>query len=337
MSSSRVVVIMPVYNEARHLPRVLQSIAGQTCDYTRLYVVAVDGDSNDGSKEILERWFRECNVPGCVVRNPLRKIPTSLNVGLQFAHSDDIVVRLDAHSLYGPTYIRDAVEALQAAPMDVGCIGCAHIPFPGSTFKEQLVEALYTNPMGLGGADFRFGTDVREVDNIYLGVWPARVLLAAGGFNENLAANEDAEMSARIKRMGYHILRVPLPCRFAINRSPLATIRQWHRYGYWRAKMLQRNPHSVRPRHAISLVGAILAVSLAVSPLRFLLLPLFAAYAALILRYRAARETPAVTIATFLYFPALQFAFSAGLLAGFLTRPHSVERSAPFLDGVPAQ
>jgi succinoglycan biosynthesis protein ExoA len=327
MNGRRVVIVMPLYNEARHLPRVLGSIAAQTFDPAQIYFVAVDGDSNDGSRQIVIQWLRESGMRGCVLKNVRRKIPISLNLGLTFANANDVVVRLDAHTIYGPTYIADAVRALETAPGNVGCVGCAHVPLPGSTFKERLVAALYTNPMGLGGADFRFGSNVREVDNIYLGVWRAEVLFEAGGFNERLAANEDAELSARIKRMGYRILRVPLPCRFLINRGPLGVIRQWHKYGYWRAKMLQRNPAFMRPRHVISLAAAIFVLGFALSPLRLALLPAFAAYGVLIVRYRAEGEAPAVTAASVFYFPVLQFAFAAGLLRGLVTPRIDPERS----------
>jgi glycosyltransferase involved in cell wall biosynthesis len=319
MKAARVLIVMPVYNEGRHLVRVLQSLAAQTFDRERMYFVAVDGNSDDETHRILESWFETSRMPGCIAVNPRRKISASLNVGLRYAADDDIVARVDAHTVYGPTYIADAVGVLERSDGDVGCVGCAYVPVPAKTFGESLVQALYTNPMGLGGADYRFGGDVREVDSAYLGVWRAQVLKRAGGFNETLDANEDADISARIRSMGYRVLRVPLPCRFIINRTPLATIRQWHKYGYWRAKMLRRHPRYIRARHAVSLVMALAALALAASPLRLALVPIFALYAALVVRYRPAGEAPAVTLASLVYFPALQFAFAAGLVRGLLS------------------
>jgi glycosyltransferase involved in cell wall biosynthesis len=319
MSSARVVAIMPVYNEARHLPRVLESIAEQRFDRGRFFFIAVDGNSQDGSAQIVRDWLCSNDFPGCVISNPRRKIPIALNLGLAHVTSNDVVLRLDAHTIYDPDYVDAAVRALENAPRDVGCVGCAQIPAPGSTLSERIIEALYTNPMGLGGADFRVGNDVREVDNIYLGVWRPGVLTRAGGFNETMEANEDAELSARLRRMGYRILRVPLPCRCLIKRGLLASIRQWNRYGYWRAKMLQHNPGFIRLRHVVSPAAAVAAIALACSPMRLLLLPAFALYAALIFRYRAQGEPAAVTLACAFYFPWLQLAFAAGMLTGALT------------------
>jgi|SRR5579884_212677 len=319
MKFSRVVLIMPVYNEARHLPAVLESIAAQSFDRARLFFVAVDGESQDRSGALLRAWFAASAMPGRVVTNLHRKIPAALNLGLKFATQDDVVLRLDAHTIYGPTYIADAVRMLEQAAPDVACVGCAQVPVTGTTLRERIIEALYTNPMGLGGADFRVGNDVKEVENIYLGAWRPGVLMRAGGFNETMDANEDAELSARLRRMGLRILRAPLPCRCLIKRGLLASIRQWNRYGYWRAKMLQRNPDFIRMRHVVSPAAALAAVILAASPIRLLLIPAYALYGALVFRYRAQGEPLVVTLAAIAYFPWLQFAFATGMLAGMVT------------------
>jgi glycosyltransferase involved in cell wall biosynthesis len=334
MNGARVSIIMPFYNEAAHLPRVLESISAQTFDHSRLYVIAVDGDSSDGSAALVRRWLAEHDIAGIVLSNRRRKIPISLNIGLRHAGDLDFIVRLDAHTVYGADYIAEAMRMLESLPADTGCIGAAHVPIPGKTFSQRVVEALYTNPMGLGGADYRFGSDIREVDNAYLGIWKPGVLAAAGGFNEALDANEDGEMSARIRDLRYRIFRVPLPCKFIINRGPWGAIRQWHRYGFWRCRMLRDNPRFIRRRHVINPAAAALALMVAISPVRLLLLPMFLVYSLLVVRGRAKGESPAVTLAAIGFFPVLQFAYAAGMFAGLLSggrgrfRPRYVHAAA---------
>lgn len=316
MSAARVVVIMPIYNEGRWLPGVLQSIAAQTFDRRRVYFVAVDGNSGDDSRQLLDAWFSKSGVPGCVALNHRRSIPSALNIGLRYAREDDIIVRLDAHAVYGPGYIADAVQALETARGDVGCVGSVCIPMPVRAFGDRLVYALYTNPMGLGGGSHRIGDGVREVDTVYLGVWRASLLIEAGGFDEAFEANEDAELCARLKQMGLRILRAPLPCRFIITKGAIASIRQWHRYGYWRGRMLLRHPWFTRARHVVAPLSAIATLALLLSPWRILLVPAFALYAFSVFRYRTKSEPLSVTAAATMYFPAVQFAFSAGMLKG---------------------
>ena len=321
MLTNRVVLIMPVYNEARHLSRVLRSIGEQTFDRSRMFFIAVDGASTDGSADMLRRWLVETGFPGCVLTNPMRKIAISLNLALRETTAADVIVRLDAHSEYGPTYVAQAVAALERAPADVACVGGAQIPVPGTTFEHRVVEALYTNPLGLGGADFRLGNDTREVDSVYLGTWRPGILRRSGGFNELMEANEDAELAARLRAMGYRLLRVPLPCRFIINRGIWASIRQWNRYGYWRAKMLKLHPERARLRHVASPPLALIAFGLLFSPLRLVLAPALALYALAIACRRSRGEPPIVTLATIAFFPVLQLAFAAGMLRGFLSAP----------------
>jgi glycosyltransferase involved in cell wall biosynthesis len=309
---------MPVFNEGPRLPIVLESVAAQTFDRSRMYLVAVDGNSGDNSRQVLSEWFTKTQMPGCITLNLRRTIPSSLNVGLRYAGEHDIVLRLDAHAVYGPAYIQEAVQALQSAGKDVGCIGAPCLPMPVSAFPARLVYALYTNAMGLGGGRHRFGNDVREVDTAYLGAWFARALIAAGGFDERFEANEDAELCARLRAMGLRILRAPLPCRFIITKGAIASIKQWHKYGYWRAKMLLRHPRFTRLRHVVPPTAAITALAVGFSPLRSALIPAFALYAFSIFRSRTTGEPLAVTLASLLYFPAVQFAFSAGLLRGLI-------------------
>jgi glycosyltransferase involved in cell wall biosynthesis len=319
MNSSRALVMMPLYNEAQHLPRVLQSIERQTLERERMYFVAIDGNSTDGSAEVVRRWLTRSGIAGRVLWNPRRSIPTSLNLALSLAKQTDVVVRLDAHAVYGPEYLSQAITALEESPADVACVGCTARPAPATRFAERIVAALYTNVMGLGSDNGRVYATSREADSVYLGAWRPGVLQEAGGFNETMKANEDGELSARLRQCGYRILRVPLPCRFLIKRGPAAAIRQFGRYGYWRAKMLQRNPAFIRLRHVLPPVALLCGLAVLFTPLRFVLAPLFGAYALLIFRAREQGEPLPVTLTSVVYFPIVQSAFATGMVCGFLT------------------
>src|SRR5579883_1215864 len=100
-SFDRIVLMMPIRNEARHLPRVLESIGNQSFSHNRLYLIVVDGQSDDGSREIAQRFLTTSDIAGCIVDNPRRKIPIALNLALQHTSNRDVVVRLDGHTSYG--------------------------------------------------------------------------------------------------------------------------------------------------------------------------------------------------------------------------------------------
>lgn len=322
--TARATLVMPVYNEIGDLADVLRSIGRQDVAHDRLFIVIVDGGSDDGSRELAERWLADGDIAGKVIANPRRTIPTSLNAGIGHARTGDIVIRLDAHTTYAPNYVSAILDAFDAAPASVGCVGGSQIPQPEVRFERALVTALYTNPLGLGGASFRAANVVRPASSVYLGAWRPGVVESAGGFDERWKANEDAELAARLRSRGHEVLLVPASSAYRVKRGPLAAVRQWGRYGYWRAQTLRRHPSEFRIRHLAPPLALIAVAGLALSPLRWFAGALFGAYALGIWARRARGEAPVVTLASCVFFPACQIAWALGLCTGFLRPNRSV-------------
>jgi glycosyltransferase involved in cell wall biosynthesis len=103
---------MPFRNEAASLADVLASLATQTINRSRLRFIGVDSASSDGSGEIVRRWLRETGIAGEVIRVERPGIPVALNAGNSRAAADEIIVRLDAHTLYEPRYLETLLDAL---------------------------------------------------------------------------------------------------------------------------------------------------------------------------------------------------------------------------------
>jgi succinoglycan biosynthesis protein ExoA len=324
---SHATLVMPVFNEIENLGDVLASIDAQDVDADRLFFVIVDSDSNDGSREFAIRWLAGSAINGIVISNPRRSIPTSLNLGIGHARPGDIVIRLDAHTTYAPDYVSSILDAFAAAPATVACVGGCQIPHPEAGFQRALVTALYTNPLGLGGAGFRRTTAARPASNVYLGAWRPGVLEAAGGFDERWKANEDAELAARIRQLGYQTLQIPAISAYRVNRGPFAVIRQWGKYGYWRAQTLRRHPKELRLRHLVPPIALVVAAALLFTPLRWIVAALFVSYALGIWQKRARPEPALVTLASCAFFPACQIAWGVGLFSGLLA-PNARSRAA---------
>ena len=334
MESPRVACIVPFLNEARHLPAVLDSLAAQTFERGRLYVIGVDNGSTDGSDAIFERWLRDQDIAGELVHEPVRSIPRAVNAGIARTRDSDIVVRLDAHTLYAPDYVAILVDALETLPHDVWCVGAAPRPHPGALgYSQALVAAMYANPIALGPADFRreHRTAV-EVSTVYIGAWRPGVLQRLGGFDERWAANEDCELTERIRAQGARIYRVPASLGVIVTRGAKSTVLQRARYGYWRMQTFKRYPQAVRFRHVVPPLALLGGLGLAASRWRGLLLPLYALYAFATVRGRRPGEAAAVTAGTLLFFPLLQASYAAGLLAGLVHVPAALRHAR----GIPA-
>ena len=324
MNDARIACIMPFLNEGAHLAAVLATIDAQTLDPARLFLIGVDNGSTDDGRAILEHWLAARPGRGIVLDAAVRSIPHALNVGLRATEATDIVVRLDAHTLYDPRYLQTIVDAFATLEDDVWCVGGAPTPAKADRWSRRLGEALYSNPMGLGPADYRQDGGVRRVSTVYLGAWRPGVLQRLGGFDERWAANEDCELTERIRANGGAIARIPVRCGRIPTRGPLATVKQWSRYGFWRAQTFKRYPAAIRPRHVAAPVALVLALALLVSPWRLLLFPLYVLYAAATVRFRKPGEPVSITAGSLLFFPLVHTGYSSGLVVGALRTPDSL-------------
>ncbi len=310
---------MPIYNERAALPETLASLAGQVLDALSVRYLFVDGGSQDGSAEIVASWLRDARREGCVIVNPQRTIPTSLNRALASVDADEIVVRLDAHTTYGPTYVRDIAAAFATLPDSVGCVGGAQTPDAPHSFDRALSVALMTSRMGLGGAAFRHARTPTAVAGVYLGAWRPGILAALGGFDERWEANEDAELAARLARAGYVTYWIPLESTYRLKRSALQTAAQWHRYGYWRAKTARAYPQTLRPRHLVPLAATAIGGALVLARKPRTLGVLAALYSLAVIRANPPERSFGIALASCVYFPICHVGFAIGFARGIVS------------------
>src|SRR5438445_10162024 len=91
-------VILPVYNEAAHIEQVVRSILNQSRSTFDLEILAIDGNSTDGTSEILQN-IAGSNPEVRVLANPRRMTPLAFNIGLEHARGEYICI-FGAHTAY---------------------------------------------------------------------------------------------------------------------------------------------------------------------------------------------------------------------------------------------
>jgi len=324
-----VTLLMPMRNEAAHLAETLWSIEGQTFDKSRLNFVAIDGKSTDNSVEVVRNWLRSSGIRGTVLTNPQGRIPSALNIGILHASPSDFIIRLDAHTTYGATYVSDIMETFSNAPPNVGCIGGAQIPASTKGFERAVVGELLTHPLGLARMGVRDLTKPVQTDTVYLGAWRPGVLQDLGGFDEAWVANEDSELEARLRAAGWTMLMIPSSNRYKVNRGLVATVRQWGNYGFWRAQTTRRHPQELRPRHIIPPATLATGLALLFTRWRYVDLVLFGTYGAGVVAFRN-RDIPLrVTLACCIAFPLIQAVYTVGFVRGRLTKTPAFQTRLP--------
>jgi succinoglycan biosynthesis protein ExoA len=241
-------VLVPVRNEEGHLHHTIAGIQGQRFD-APVEFLFVEGRSDDATRALLEDLTRP-DPRMRVLDNPGRTVPSALNVGLRHARGR-FVARMDAHTHYPPEYLSQGIERLRRG--DVQWVSGPQLPYGAGRWSRRVALAL-DSWLGTGGAAFRRVTG-HEVDvhSGFTGVWLRETLESLGGWDEDWAVNEDAELAARILENGGRIVCLPqLAARYVPRNSLAALFEQYRRYGYYRAKTSRRHPETMRPSHLLA-------------------------------------------------------------------------------------
>lgn len=257
----RVTIVIPVRDEERSLAACLDAVLAEDYPTDLLEVMVVDGGSRDGTAAILER-YRKRDPRILRLENPGGLVSSALNLAIEAA-TGEYLLRVDAHTLIAPDYVRRAVERLIASGADN--VGGPMEP-TGETPVGRAVALAMRSRFGVGTARFRFARSVEEVDTVYLGAFPIALFGRVGGFNPELARNQDYEMNFRIRRAGGRVLVDPaLRSTYRVRPDWGALWRQYFDYGYWKLEMLRRHPRSLRPRQlaAPALVAGLAGSALA--------------------------------------------------------------------------
>jgi succinoglycan biosynthesis protein ExoA len=245
-------VVMPIRNEARHLATALSSVRAQVYP-GRLRIVLGVGPSDDGTEDIATRFAAESDDL-IVVDNPSGKTPSALNAAIR-AVTAPVIVRVDGHSELSAGYIRRAVEILRET--GAANVGGVQRPEPTTPFEQAVADAT-TSLLGTGGASYKVGESARSTDTVYLGVFDRNAIEAVGLFDETLIRNQDYELNIRLRNAGGTVWFDPtLSVGYRPRSTWSALARQYYEYGWWKAVVLRKHPHSLKLRQLIPPVGII--------------------------------------------------------------------------------
>lgn len=279
MHEDLVTVVIPAYNEAARIGACLDSVRAQ--EHTHLQIVVVDASSPDGTADIVrERMAEDARIE--LVHHDRRNIPSSLNLAVDHARGTWLV-RVDAHSTIGPTYVSTAVDRLrQHEWAGVG----GRKDGVGDTPAGRAIAVAMASRLGVGNSVYHFGTTAQEVDHLAFGAYALDVVREMGGWDETLTANEDFEFDHRLGQAGHRLLFDPaLVIDWECRQSVPDLFDQYRRYGRGKVDVARLHPGSLRPRHLVPplfVAYATLAAALGVRRPRWLV-GMLAPYVAVVL------------------------------------------------------
>jgi len=254
-------IVMPVRNEAAHLARALDAIDAQTYPRDRIEVLVVDGGSTDGTVELVrERANRDPRVRLLGGRDV--NTPAAMQLGIAAARGE-IVAKVDGHGWVNGRFVELAVAELSGAER-IGCVGGIIEPV-AETDAERAIAIARFSRLGVGGGVYTLAERPQDTDTVQCGVYRRDALVAAGGFDPELAFGEDEEANFRLRRDGWRVRLEPgMRFRYRVRPRIGALLRQYFRYGRARVAVVRRHPAFFRLKHAAP--GA-LVLALAISGL----------------------------------------------------------------------
>ncbi|MDE2321483.1 MAG: glycosyltransferase [candidate division NC10 bacterium] len=232
-------IVVPCRNEAGSIEGCLRSLASDSYPKNQLEILVVDGESHDGTQEVVERMARQHGFVR-LLRNPKHNTATGMNIGIREAKGD-IVMVVSAHAEYGEQYISRCVETLQKVGAD--CVGGPITTLPrADTPMARAIALAMSSPFGVGTAKFRTSQYHGYVDTVAFGAYRREIFQKVGLFDEKLIRNQDAELNYRILKAGGKIFMDPGICSTYRARETLSKLwQQYFQYGYWKLRVILKH------------------------------------------------------------------------------------------------
>ncbi|MCE9577459.1 MAG: glycosyltransferase family 2 protein [Deltaproteobacteria bacterium] len=311
-----VTIAMPAFNEERYIEACIASVQAQDYPADRIEILIADGRSTDRTREILAD-LAKIDPRIKVVDNPERLQAPGLNRLVREARGD-IIVRMDVHCEYAPTYVRACVETLERTGADN--VGGAQRARARTAFQKALCAAL-DSPAGVGGARYRSADAEGPADTVFLGAFRRRVFEKVGLWDPNAITNEDAELNQRLIDSGGQVyLSKDIEVHYYPRDSFKKLAQQYFKYGSGRARTLLKHGRFLNLRPMIPFFTVVGGAALLALPPLWPVAPLaFASYALVTgaEAVRVGRKAGATAIPTvWAIFPVLHAAHGIGFAAG---------------------
>ncbi len=252
----RVSVVATVLNEEKSIPRLLESLLGQSRPPEE--VIVVDGGSRDGTLAVLEQWAAEGRLPLRVHSCPGANISQGRNVAIADAQGPVVAVT-DAGVRLDPHWLEELVRPFEQDD-GVNVVAGFFLPDPHTTFELAMGATVLPS---LDDVDPRtFWPSSRSV------AFRKEAWAAVGGYPEWIDYCEDLLFDFALhERFGPFAFAPRALVYFRPRSSTRSFFRQYYRYARGDGKAdLWRRRHAIRYLTYLGVVPFLTFMSLYGSP-----------------------------------------------------------------------
>lgn len=159
--SRKVLIVIPVLNEASHIETVVRNLARDSLHEDRTIVVA-DGGSTDGTPDIVRALAKE--IDGVLLlHNPQRLQSAGVNLAVRVHGADaQVLVRCDAHCGYPADYVSSLLKTLEERKADSVVVP---MDSRGDGYLQKAIAWVSDTKVGSGGSAHRGGKQSGFVDH----------------------------------------------------------------------------------------------------------------------------------------------------------------------------
>lgn len=227
-------IIAPCLNEKAYIEEFYNSIKHQDYDQTKIEFIIVDGNSNDGTINILEK-LKEKDPNLVVLSNPHKTTPHALNIGIKNSHHS-IIVRVDCHAIYPTNYLKIVVSNLIELNADNVGVPFKTVPQNNSSLAIGISLAM-SSVVAVGTSQHRtyMPNYPVQTDTVPYGCFKRELFDRIGYFSELLIRNQDDEFNNRIIQNGGKIYLLPGASITYYARSNFKHLfRMFYQYGLFK-------------------------------------------------------------------------------------------------------
>ena len=257
---------MPCGNEVDFIKTSASSILATEYPKEKLeFLVVLDSESNDGTKTILKE-LASINHILKVLSNPKKVVPFAMNIGIK-ASKGEIIVRVDAHSVYPKDYISKCVEYLEKT--DAWCVGGPFYNKPAvDTIMAKIIAGCLSSPFMVANSKFRTKRKAMYVETVPYGAFRRSLFDKIGLYDERLVRHQDYELCRRITKYGGKIFMTPEIKNTYFPRKTLRELLHKARYyALWDAFSHKICPYTFTWRHflpGVFFLGTIACIGLSI-------------------------------------------------------------------------
>ena len=253
-------VIVSCRNEIRHIRTFLGCLFHQDLRGLEMEVLIADGMSEDGTRAVLSKFDKKFSVLR-VIDNPEKIAATGLNYAIREAKGE-IILRMDAHSIYAPDYVRTCVEVLHETNAD-------NVGGPALTRAEgylpQAIAHAFHVPFAVGGAKCRDPHYEGPVSTVPYGCWRKSTLDCVGQFDAKMVRGQDDELNFRIVSSGGKVWQSPkIVSWYQPRRTLRALSRQFFQNGLWKVAAVRKHRRPASFRNLVPVSCLLAGISLPV-------------------------------------------------------------------------